>query len=345
LLLKSYELRTADASFRNFNNEKESIYRAICSAIHEFIPDTEFGSLITKIVGGWVTKYSVSTALDLVPFLVCDSQNCERNQVIPIATTWLLLRLAAKSFDDVEDGDAKDTIGETTNLASGLLVSAYQMLSMLGSQNNLSFQGYQKVIKEFNHSILHACQGQHLDLASKHKFVQFKPNDWLNIASAKSGDLFSWATWASALVMCSDEQIQEGYRKFGYHLGLLLQVVDDYNDFYCDSGTDLVHGQVSLPVSYAFYVASSADRFKIEILLKEAEHGSKKAVKEVRQLIIREGAIEFLVSIAWIQRQLALDALNSIGCHSPRDQPLVSLLNQIMAPLASRNIQPCSFKG
>ncbi len=76
---------------------------------------------------------------------------------------------------------------------------------------------------------------------------------------AKTASLFEMCTWAAAMVSPADEATVETMRRYGYHLGMAFQIVDDILDFTGEQetvgkpvGSDLLQGLVTLPaIHYA----------------------------------------------------------------------------------------------
>jgi geranylgeranyl diphosphate synthase type I len=245
-----------------------------------------------------------------------------------------LVRLAAKLLDDVEDGESEGAPAEAINLATGLLFVAPLVLRGLLEQG-ISGDCVLCLEEALLRAELYACAGQHIDLATGQSDIDdVGPDTWLEIAQGKSGSLLGWAAWAGALVAGADEGVLSGYHAYGCHLGVLLQVADDFKGVWSPGGVcDLVAGRPNLPVCYALHVAGEKERIQLETLLAQAVRGDRQAKAQAQQLLIDLGAQGYTLVVARVQHQLAVTALQRAGCIKPADENLVAVLDRAMPAL------------
>jgi geranylgeranyl diphosphate synthase type I len=272
--------------------------------------------------------------LSILPLLACEANGGDPRRAAPVMAAWQLLRLAAKLFDDVEDGEASGQPAKVINVATGLLFVTQLVVGELAAQGMTS-DLVQRLGQALNHAGLRACAGQHADLAGQVEMTNADPDVWLEIALAKSGEPLAWAAWAGALVAGADEHTLACYREYGYHLGVLLQVADDFNGVWQPgSVSDLAVGRFTLPVCYALSVAKAEERDRLETLLEEAAQGNDMAEVQARQLLTDLGAQAYLLVVGRVQHQQAMAALRSANCVSPADQQLAALLNRVLPALS-----------
>lgn len=275
-----------------------------------------------------------------LPILTCQASDGEPRTAVPIAEAWQLARLAAKLLDDVEDGESESTSAEVVGLATGLLFAA---LLTLRESLELGISGDRvlRLEQALHRAGLRACAGQHADLTAGQSGIDgADPDTWLAIARNKSGGLLGWAAWAGAFVAGADECALSGYQDYGCHLGVLLQVADDFNGVWSPDGTcDLTTRHPILSVCYALHVAEGKERDLLEALLDRATQGDRAAEAQAQQLLIDLGAQSYTLVAAKIQHQHAVSSLRRAGCVSPADQRLVALLDRTMPALelASKN--------
>src|SRR6202158_483726 len=101
------------------------------------------------------------------------------------------------------------------------------------------------------------CRGQVLEL--QHLFdVSRSPADYATAIEGKTASLFATACRIGGMVSEVDEPTLDALTRFGTHLGLCFQIVDDCLDLTATdatlgkpSGQDLVEGIYTLPVIYA----------------------------------------------------------------------------------------------
>jgi hypothetical protein len=283
----------------------------------------------------WHNAHKDGPDLDVLPALTCAAGGGEPHKAAPVVAAWQLMRLAAKLLDDAEDGDADASFAETINLATSFLSAAPLMPWGLLEQG-VAADTVQHLCRALYRAALCACAGQHADLTAGQPRVDdgIDPDAWLEIAQSKSGSPLGWAAWAGALVAGTDERALSGFHDYGYHLGILLQVADDFKGVWGAEGAcDLAAGQFTLPVCYALYVAKGKERERLKTLLEQASLGNRAAEVQARQLLIDLGAQGYILVVAKLQHQLATTALQRAGCPPPADRPLVALLDETMPAL------------
>jgi geranylgeranyl diphosphate synthase type I len=178
------------------------------------------------------------------------------------------------------------------------------------------------LIEDFNCTTLRMCSGQHADLTEEDGFTLER---YLQIVGAKSGEFFSLACRAGAL-LGTDEVAH--YSEFGYNLGVLIQICDDFKGVWNPKGqSDLAAGKRTLPVIYALTVAPPSVRECLERLLVKAT-SEREAEEEAWRIITELGAPHYLLVEAQIRCQRAEAALCSTGRPSPACRQLMALLNE-----------------
>ncbi len=234
------------------------------------------------------------------------------DRTIPITAAWQFIRLAAKLYDDVEDGTIRDGLPETINLATGCLFAAQSALARL-EEMAIRRRTVSLMISRFARACLDTCAGQQADLSASGENLSLDPDGWLKNASLKSGALFAWAAWAGAAVSCDDESIAPQFEEFGRHLGILVQIADDYNDLWGEMvSTDLAHEKSGLPLCYARLVARAVERETLERCLSESGQGNLEAMRKVQEIVKDLGGQSYLSSAAWLERQRAACALEGL---------------------------------
>jgi geranylgeranyl pyrophosphate synthase len=269
-----------------------------------------------------------------LPVLTCQASGGEPRTAVPVAEAWQLARLAAKLLDDVEDGESETASAEAVNAATGLLFAA--LLTLRESlELGVFADRVLRLERTFHRTGLRACAGQHADLMAGQLGIDgTDPDTWLEIARSKSGGLLGWAAWAGALVAGADEHAMSAYHGYGRHLGVLLQVADDFNGVWSPDGTcDLTARHPILPVCYALHVSQGKERDRLEALLDRASRGDREAEVQAQQLLIDLGAQGYTLVVARVQHRRAVVSLRRAGCASPADRPLVALLDRMMPAL------------
>ncbi len=320
---------------------QQAVSQLIQAVLSERTLGAAYGQQLVKTVDRSVEQDASDSAIGALPSLVCEISGGNPGWAGPVTSTWQLLRLAAKLFDDVEDDEVSSPSAGVINLATGLIFLAELSLAEL-SQHNVPPDRVERLAQALNRAWLWACAGQHADLACQAGMMNLDPDTWLEIALAKSGEPCAWAAWAGALVADASEQTLTGYHEYGRHLGVLLQVADDWNGIWCPRGaSDLAAGQrcaqhhctqrPNLAVCYALWVTKTEERSRLEALLAQAAQGDSTAEAHARQLLTDWGAQGYLLVVAQMQRQQAIAALRDANCLSPR---LTAMLDQVLPALS-----------
>ena len=262
---------------------------------------------------------------------------------VPAAAAWNLLHLAAKLFDDLEDGCPPTGSGQTPkglnpasaiNAATALLFLAplalYAPRQGIGPAQGQSFDRPVTSVPlsaslsdveelraphlacELHRTALRMCIGQHRDLTemSNPGFTTFASlsaslDDYWQVAGAKSGSFFAWAARAGAVLGGGTEAQVAACAGYGYNMGVLLQLADDWADLGAgQEAGDLALGKRTLPVLYALSVAPPEQQKRLAALLDEAPR-SPQAQGEAWQIILSLGGLHYLLVQAEIYRRRA----------------------------------------
>ena len=317
------------------------LYTASCrDFISDLLVDAISEDCYQKQILGLMSAYYQANAQDFaggfefLPSIICQAlfpPGIER--AIPFTAAWQFIRLAAKIFDDVEDGEIREAIPETINLATGCLFAAQFALSQL-TKFDVSRDKISLVMERLAQLSLRACAGQHADLTMNKNYSILDPDGWLKIASLKSGELFAWAAWAGAVAASENMEIQSKFLDFGQHLGIIVQIADDFVGLWGkDGGDDLTQGKSSLPICYARLVVRGQEREILEQCLTEASLGNLESSQTAREIITRLGGQSFLISTAWLERQKAVNALNVLPLSLEKKEALFALFDNVFPAL------------
>jgi len=236
----------------------------------------------------------------LLPGLCCQAAGGDARWADNLAAAWLLFYTAADIMDSVEDQDEPDPWwqesgpGMAINVASGLYFSASQVLNRL-YQYEATRSAAPDVIEKFLNNFLFMCSGQHRDLTNPEPSL----DQYWQIAAAKSGYFFGLACQAGARLGTDELEKILGYQQYGYHLGLLIQILDDLEDFHgVQSSSNSVKWtklKRSLPVVYALQMYSGSNERQLRQCLNDAS-GHNKASEEAIALLEGSGVVVYMIS-------------------------------------------------
>jgi len=269
-------------------------------------------------------------SLAWLPFCCAEATGCAPERAIPVAAAWLLLYIAARLFDAVEDQDFEPgdwdglSQAEAINVAGAFLAAIPLALTEVENA-----QPSAELRVDFQRAALQMAAGQHADLSGWIGSDEGSVKRYWQVVKAKSGTLFALACWAGARLGNPPAEVLTAYADLGHALGQLIQLCDDYNDTYEPGNlSDFQTGRASLPVIYGREVAEPAERAQIEYLLPRATTDAQ-AASQLRQLLDDLGARHYLLLQIELLGQQAKDALRRASVTGSSLHRLLELIPRI----------------
>lgn len=269
----------------------------------------------------------------LLPGYCCQAAGGDPHWADPVAASWLLFYIAADLMDAVEDQDQPDPWwadmgpGIAVNVASGLYFSASKLLQKV-TLTSASPEATLEVVDRFFSGFLQMCSGQHSDLANPAPTLA----EYWETAAAKSGAFFRIACWSGARLATDQPSILDSCDTFGLHLGLLIQILDDLEDFNAQQASNKViwNQEIhrSLPVVFALEVNPTPAREHLEQLIQAASQNDL-ASKEAWEMLDHSGVGLYLLAEVDSHRKQAMTALEGAFPDSPSRSALVKLLTDL----------------
>ncbi len=132
----------------------------------------------------------------------------------------------------------------------------------------------------------------------------------------KTACLFEAACKTGSIITNSPEQCAEALGKYGKHLGIAFQLVDDALDYEADSeelgknvGDDLAEGKPTLPLIYAMQKGTQSQR---DVIRQAIEKGGLDKIEEITEIIVQTGALAYTHKQAIEHAQIAKAAIASL---------------------------------
>jgi len=273
-----------------------------------------------------------TTSFTLLPILTCQAAGGMPEEAIPAAAAWRALHIAAQLLDDVEDGDVHllserpFDIPRLINLATGFIALSGSALTRLSGTDKARLM--HRLDGDFHQAVLRVAGGQHLDLVTP------CPPDlatYFRVVGLKSGQAFALATRAGALIASALRAQVARYERFGYNVGILVQIADDLAGFHqAGPRGDIAAGRCPLPVVYALEVASTEEALQLQTWLSRVA-GEEDVACEVRALVTALGGEAYSMLEIVRYRERALAALQA---HSRHDAPLRDWLMRLYDSLS-----------
>ena len=297
------------------------------SIIGEGISECNYRQSLYSLLATSIANISDKTSINFLPYISYSITSKTPDNAIPVTAAWLLICLAAKLFDDVEDGATTGHEAQTINLATGCIFASHIALEKL-ADFGVDEEKSKEIKQIYNRVCLRMCSGQDKDLTTQLDQILLTPDNWLEIARDKSGILFAWATWAGGLLAGLNSDQLFALWEYGLRLGVLIQIADDYNAIWSTSKMDLFDSLTALPICYAYYVANENERDLLMQLINHPQNQEiENALQKMHLLLSSLGTEKFILAAAQIQRQEAVDAL-ARNFSKTSVQPLISLLDR-----------------
>jgi octaprenyl-diphosphate synthase len=136
---------------------------------------------------------------------------------------------------------------------------------------------------------------------------------YLEVISRKTAILFSAATRLGAVISGVSSETEEGLAKYGQHLGIAFQLIDDALDYKANKdelgknlGDDLAEGKPTLPLIHAIQKGSESDA---KIVIDAIQNGKRELFNEVYAVVQRTQAIAYTERRADEEAEKAIGAL------------------------------------
>lgn len=149
--------------------------------------------------------------------------------------------------------------------------------------------------------------------------------DYLHVVGLKTAGLISLASSSPAMIGNSDQHLKNALDKYGRHVGMAFQIVDDALD-YCSEqdelgkaiGKDLEEGKITLPMLHALEKAGTEDRKALDSIL-ESDSLTSDELKRAQEIIHRYDGIEHAREQATMEVEKAKKALSIFPSSSAKD--------------------------
>lgn len=183
---------------------------------------------------------------------------------------------------------------------------AFQMMVSIGSMN---------IMHILSNTTNVIAEGEVQQLANT-KNPDLKEEDYLNVIYKKTAALFEAACECGASISGASTDQAQALKRYGYHLGIAFQLMDDLLDYEGSSetlgknvGDDLAEGKATLPVIYTLANSSNDDRSKIRKAITNADASD---LQEIIALVQSRGGLDYTRSEAKKHAQSAINQLSII---------------------------------
>ncbi|MFD5555243.1 polyprenyl synthetase family protein [Streptomyces sp. NPDC127068] len=251
---------------------------------------------------------------------------------VPGAVAVELVHNFSLLHDDLMDGDEqrrhRDTVWKVHGPAQAILVG--DALFALAGEVLLEIGTVEagRATRRLTSATRALIDGQAQDISYEHR-ERVTVAECLEMEGNKTGALLACASSIGAVLGGADDRTADTLEKYGHHLGLAFQAVDDLLGIWGDpeatgkqTWSDLRQRKKSLPVVAALDAGGPASERLGELLAADAKSNDFDSFSEeefaARAALIEEaGGREWTVQEARRQHAIAVDALNSVDMPDP----------------------------
>jgi geranylgeranyl diphosphate synthase type I len=188
----------------------------------------------------------------ILPLASCAAVGGQPEQAVPTAAAWALLLLSLRWFDDAQDQDRADGlwarvgVPRATNFAAAALTLSWKALTICHDD-----ELPRPILDLFAEAALELADGQEQDLRDDQPTVDC----YWELMRKKCGSYFRLAAQAGALHGTRDPDLVAACGRYGEHVGLAIQILDDLEGVFFPRGEgDLALNKATLPVVYGMAV-------------------------------------------------------------------------------------------
>ncbi|MCS7002926.1 MAG: polyprenyl synthetase family protein, partial [Dehalococcoidia bacterium] len=174
--------------------------------------------------------------------------------LVAMATAMELLHTASLVHDDMIDNASTrrghSTLNSVWNGGTAVLVGDYlfaKSADIVAETENV------RVMTLFARTLMAVCNGELRQLFNSYNWHQTR-EEYFQRIHGKTASIFATSTESGAVLAGADPSSIEAMRRYGYHLGMAFQIVDDILDYVATdaalgkpAGNDLRQGNVTLP--------------------------------------------------------------------------------------------------
>jgi octaprenyl-diphosphate synthase len=161
-----------------------------------------------------------------------------------------------------------------------------------------------------------------LQLERRGRLVEARVDDYLRVVEGKTAALFRWAMFAGARAGGLDAAAEATLERYGLHLGVAFQAVDDELDFAEGTGkdplADLREGKMTFPLVVALE-RQPALRAQLEDVLAAAAAPTTAELVAIAAAVRATGALRATRQLAEEHAHLALAVLTQLPSGPARD--------------------------
>jgi geranylgeranyl pyrophosphate synthase len=303
------ELADRAEPYRTAINERLATLFTSPTPLHEYANETLLNNDSKRL-----RAYIVVLAAELF--------GARRRNVIDFSSIYEIFHTASLIHDDIMDDSHRRRgrkplhvkYGVDNAIVTGdlLLIKGYTLIAQFSRSEDISREQLLAMLEVIGESGERCCLGQSLDLRMARERQYDDIEAYLNMITLKTGSLIAGATKFGAVLAGASTQQVATIERFGTHLGVAFQIVDDSLDLLGQQRakkslqSDLKEGKATPMLIRAFARASRAERESILQTVGD-RNIDQAAVQRILKLYRRYDAIDYAQQLSheYIQRARA----------------------------------------
>jgi octaprenyl-diphosphate synthase len=274
-------------------------------------------------VGEYIVGAGGKRIRPLLVVLAARAAGARDSAHVPAAAPIEFIHTATLLHDDVVDDSAKrrgrDTVNEAFGNPASVLVGdflysrAFQMMAALDSPALI------RVMADATNTIA-AGEVMQLMNSGDPDTTEIR---YMEVIYRKTARLFEAGAQIAAIVARAPAPIEAALARYGKHLGIAFQLVDDALDYRGDTeelgknvGDDLAEGKPTLPLIHALKASTPADAAMIRSVISQ---GGTEDQARVRQVVESTGGLDYTARLAEDEASRAIEVLAEIPASAFRD--------------------------
>ena len=274
-------------------------------------------------VGDYIVEGGGKRLRPLLVVLAARAAGARDSAHVPAAALIEFIHTATLLHDDVVDESARRRGRETANEAFGnpasvlvgdfLYSRAFQMMATLDSAAVI------RVMADATNTIA-AGEVMQLMNSGDPDTTEIR---YMEVIYRKTARLFEAGAQIAAIVARAPAPVEAALTRYGKHLGIAFQLIDDALDYQGDSGElgkdvgdDLAEGKPTLPLIHAL---AHSDAQSAAVIREAIEQGGTEQQAPILALVERSGGLDYTARLAECEAQKAEVALAALPASPYRD--------------------------
>ncbi|MGH8497534.1 MAG: octaprenyl diphosphate synthase [Methylococcales bacterium] len=320
---ENYNAGNSNRSQADFESIRALTRKEIAAVDQLVLEELTSDVVLINQIGKYIVNSGGKRIRPVLLLLAAKALRYTGNHHLILAAVIEFIHTATLLHDDVVDQSdlrrGRNTVNAVWGNAASVLVGDYLLsrtFEMMVRTGNM------RVMDLVSHTTTAIAEGEVLQLLNVHDPATTEAR-YLEVISRKTAILFSAATQLGAVLSQSPPEIESALRRYGLHLGIAFQLIDDVLDYRADPeqtgknlGDDLAEGKPTLPLIHAI---ARSEESQAEVIRKAIKEGNRESFAEIYKIIESCDAIAYTESRAAKEARQAIDALAAVPASEYKD--------------------------